>query len=76
MNQRINRLGFTPVAGGLEVTPPADPAVCPPGHYLLFLLDGDGVPSEARFVQVLPRTAFADGFESGDASAWSQAVGD
>lgn len=76
MNQRINRLAFTPVAGGLEITPPANPAACPPGHYVLFLLDGQGVPSEAKFVQVLPRTAFADGFESGDLSAWSQAVGD
>jgi len=76
MNQRINRLAFTPVAGGLEITPPANPAACPPGHYMLFLLDGQGVPSEAKFVQVLPRTAFADGFESRDLSAWSQAVGD
>ena len=75
MNQRINRLDFTPVAGGLEVTPPADPARCPPGYYLLFLLDGQGVPSEARFVQVLPRTAFADGFETGDLAAWSHSAG-
>jgi hypothetical protein len=71
MNQRINRLDFAPVAGGLEVTPPADPGRCPPGAYMLFLLDGDGVPSEARFVQVLPRIAFADGFETGDAAAWT-----
>ena len=75
MNQRINRLDFVPVAGGLEVTPPADPARCPPGHYMLFLLDGDGVPSEARFVQALPRTIFDDGFEGGGVSAWTSFQG-
>lgn len=75
MNQRIDRLDFTPLAGGLEVTPPADPARCPPGYYMLFVLDGDGVPSVARFLQVLPRTAFADGFESGDSSAWTSSRG-
>lgn len=73
-NQRIHRLAFTPIAGGLEITPPAEPARCPPGYHMLFLIDGDGVPSEARFVRVLARTIFADGFESGDPSAWSRAV--
>lgn len=52
--QRILRLGFTATAGGLEVTAPSDPNLCPPGYYLLFLLNGDGVPSVARILRVDP----------------------
>ena len=44
-NQRINRLGFTHVAGGLQVTAPSNPNLGPPGYYLLFILKGQGVPS-------------------------------
>jgi hypothetical protein len=74
MNQRINRLSFAPVAGGLDVTAPPNPRVCPPGHYLLFLVNGAGVPSVARVVRIVP-DLFADGFESGDTSGWSLTVG-
>jgi hypothetical protein len=52
--QRIVRPGFTVAAGGLEVTAPSDPNLCPPGYYLLFLLDGNGVPSIARIVRMDP----------------------
>ena len=51
-NQRFNELGFTQAGGGLQVTAPADGALCPPGHYLLFLLDGDGVPSVGKIVRI------------------------
>jgi len=50
-NQRINRLGFTRTAGALTVTAPSTSALCPPGHYLLFILKG-GVPSIARVMQI------------------------
>lgn len=48
MNQRFQRLEVT-VRGADEVTvtAPATPDDCPPGHYLMFLLTPDGVPSEA-----------------------------
>jgi uncharacterized membrane protein len=53
-NQRINHLAFTQVAEGLHVTTPADPNLAPPGHYMLFILDENGVPSVAQIVQLLP----------------------
>lgn len=52
--QRILRPAFAAVPGGLEVTAPSDPNLCPPGYYLLFLLNGNGVPSVARIVRVDP----------------------
>jgi galactose oxidase len=51
-NQRINFLDFTVNAGALSVTAPSSPNVCPPGHYMLFILDTAGVPSEAAIVQI------------------------
>jgi hypothetical protein len=50
--QRINRPAFSPTAEGVQVTPPADPNLAPPGDYMLFLLNGDGVPSIAHFIRV------------------------
>lgn len=50
-NQRFNRLAFQAVTGALQVSAPADPRLCPPGHYLLFILR-DGVPSVASIVKI------------------------
>ncbi|MDQ3974623.1 MAG: galactose oxidase early set domain-containing protein [Actinomycetota bacterium] len=36
----------------LTVQAPPNGNVAPPGHYLLFVLNGDGVPSEGRFVRL------------------------
>ncbi len=51
-SQRINRLTFSRGAGGLNVTSPPNPALCPPGYYMLFVLSSNGVPSIARIVQI------------------------
>jgi hypothetical protein len=37
---------------GLFATAPTDSNLCPPGHYMLFILDRDSVPSVARIIQV------------------------
>ena len=50
--QRINILPSQIVAGTLTVTAPADANVCPPGHYMLFIVNLQGVPSVAKIVQV------------------------
>ena len=51
MNQRLNYLTFTrPNASTLSVTAPTDRNLAPPGHYMLFLVDQNGVPSVARIV--------------------------
>jgi galactose oxidase len=51
-NQRFVPLTFVRSAGGLRVDAPPSGAIAPPGHYMLFLVDGDGVPSVARIVRV------------------------
>ena len=53
-NQRINRLSFTsdPLNGRLNVTAPASGNLCPPGHYMLFILNSNGVPSVAKVIQI------------------------
>ena len=45
MDQRICKLSFTTGADVLNVTAPSTGNICPPGHYLLFILNGSGVPS-------------------------------
>jgi hypothetical protein len=52
MSQYINQLGFSRTTGGLNVTAPASGNVAPPGYYLLFLLNGSGIPSVAKFVRL------------------------
>jgi hypothetical protein len=51
-NQRINRLVFSRIAGGLSVTAPTNANLAPPGHYMLFILNRSGVPSVARIIHV------------------------
>ncbi|MER3480367.1 MAG: hypothetical protein C4327_07780 [Meiothermus sp.] len=53
MNQRFLELPITDRgAGTLQVTTPANPNLAPPGFYLLFILDADGVPSVAKVVNL------------------------
>ena len=52
MTQRFNRLAFTQGTGGLNVTMPANGNACPPGFYMLFILNSNGVPSLAHFISV------------------------
>jgi hypothetical protein len=51
-NQRLNRLAFSQTEGGVVVRAPADPNLAPPGHYMLFILNQDSVPSVARIVRL------------------------
>ena len=53
MNQRMNRLAVAPNGtGSVLVTAPASPNHAPPGHYMLFLIDGNGVPSVAKIIRI------------------------
>lgn len=52
-SQRINHLAFAPTTMGLTVTAPASADLAPPGHYMLFILNRDGVPSVAKMVQLV-----------------------
>ena len=51
-NQRGNVLQFVPGAGGITVTAPANFNLAPPGHYMLFIVDANGVPSVAKIVKI------------------------
>jgi hypothetical protein len=51
-NQRANTLTFARGSGLVRVTVPASGKRAPPGHYLLFLLNRNGVPSAGRIVRV------------------------
>ena len=51
-NQRIVPLQFTAGGGTLSVQTPANANLAPPGHYMLFILNTNGVPSVASIVQL------------------------
>lgn len=51
-HQRINFLDFEVGAKGLIITAPANEKVCPPGHYMLFLISNQNVPSVAKIVHI------------------------
>ena len=52
-NQRMNNLTIA-VAGASSVlvNAPASANLAPPGHYMLFLIDANGVPSVARIIRI------------------------
>jgi len=50
MGARLVPLTFSPGGRSLTITLPASRAAAPPGPYMLFLVNADGVPSEARIV--------------------------
>ena len=50
--QRANTLAVAQTPTGVNLTAPASPNLAPPGHYLLFLLNRNGVPSEGLVVQI------------------------
>jgi len=49
---RANTLTFSISGGNVQVTAPLTPREAPPGHYMLFMLNRNGVPSEGKVVQV------------------------
>jgi hypothetical protein len=57
MDQRLVGMSFTAGNGVLTVTAPPNGNVAPPGYYMLFVLNGAGVPSVAKFVRLLANAA-------------------
>jgi len=49
-NTRFLPLGFSSSPGHLSITAPASPNLAPPGYYLLFLLNRNGVPSKGSII--------------------------
>jgi len=57
--QRINFLPSQVAGGTLTATAPPDADACPPGHYMLFIVSQQGVPSTAKIIQVSAPAAAA-----------------
>jgi hypothetical protein len=57
MDQRLVGMPFTTGNGVLNVTSPPNGNIAPPGYYMLFVLNGAGVPSVAKFVRLLANAA-------------------
>jgi hypothetical protein len=50
--QRFQDLAFTQSGKNLNVTLPASADVSPPGFYMLFAIDPNGVPSKAKIIRL------------------------
>jgi hypothetical protein len=50
--QRANTLSFTRTATGVSVAAPSGPNLAPPGYYILFVLNRNGVPSTGKIIKV------------------------
>jgi hypothetical protein len=50
--QRANTLSFTPMATGVSVTAPAFSKDATPGHYMVFILNRNGVPSNGQIIKL------------------------
>lgn len=51
-DQRINYLSYQKTPTGLNVTASGGKNLCPPGYYMLFVVNSNGVPSVAQIIQV------------------------
>jgi galactose oxidase-like protein len=51
-NTRFVPLTFSRRTGHIRVTAPTSPNLAPPGHYLLFILNRNGVPSEGEIIEL------------------------
>ena len=51
-SQRYVPLSYTAGTGTLTIAAPANPAEAPPGYYMLFAVDSDGVPAVAPIIKV------------------------
>ena len=60
MNQRFQFLNFTAGSGKVTVTAPANANLAPPGDYMLFLVDTNGVPSVGSFIRENPAPLSGD----------------
>lgn len=59
MEQRLVRLKWTTQgqpAGRIMAYGPYDPAIAPPGYYMLFLVDSTGCYSQAAWIQIVPES--------------------
>jgi hypothetical protein len=51
-DQRFMKLSFAPLGGSLSVQAPANANLAPPGYYMLFLVNSNGVPSVSKILKL------------------------
>jgi hypothetical protein len=51
-SQRLLPLSFSPTPSGLSVTLPASGTIAPPGPYMLFLVNSNGIPSVGQILRL------------------------
>jgi len=79
-NQDQRRIYLQPTLtnGGVFVTVPSSPNQCPPGYYMLFVLNSAGVPSVAEIIRVQNVSLFPDDTPkdtaSGAGATWEQGI--
>lgn len=65
-------------SGGLFATAPSSPNECPPGYYMLFVLNDAGVPSVAKMIRVHNASLFPNDVPvttaSGAGQTWEQGI--
>lgn len=52
MEQRYVPLTFVEQNNGLEINPPDNGSIAPPGYYMLFIVDSAGVPSVSKMLRL------------------------
>jgi Domain of unknown function (DUF1929) len=52
MHQRFIKLNTTVSGKKVSTTIPTSASLVPPGYYMLFLVDSNGVPSKASFIRI------------------------
>jgi hypothetical protein len=71
-DQRINFLTFTSSGTStLNVNAPAQANLCPPGYYMLFVVNANGVPSKASIVKVQQDDGYLDGADCNQIWGWA-----
>ena len=84
-DQRFVNLQFTQTTGGLNVQMPTNANEVPPGYYMMFLVNENGVPSVAKFVRIpstleeseapsAPSNLIATGGSGGISLTWTASI--
>lgn len=77
-DQRVVSVDPVLVAGGIDVTVPTSSSKLPPGYYMVFVLNGNGVPSIAAMIRVQNSSLFPTEVPvetaSGAGQTWEQGM--
>lgn len=60
MEQRFIELDFTDTTGGVRASLPESNTVATPGHYMMFLIDDQGVPSVGHIIRISETAIYSE----------------